>query len=512
MNLITIWIFLIARYSWAFENLALNKPAWQQTNWPDKPVAWGAAKAVDGLYTDRSAGDQCSIADDRQVTAEWGVDLQSVVSISHIVIYYRTDNLPSPSPYTTRFAGFFLYVSNTTFRDDGYLCFHEIQTVDGTPTENQTISCPVHGRYVIFYNERRQGVTYPKFYSQYVFNELCEVEVYGCPVQRYYGENCDVPCPENCQEQRCNITTGECLGCVPGYQGPKCTQACNVETYGLECSFLCGNCSDPESCDNTNGTCLSGCKEGVQGNKCQTQCQVGRYGENCLQNCSGNCYVSSHCNRFNGACVGGCSHGWKNIDCNEECNDGKYGYNCNQSCGHCLEGSHCDKVNGTCLKGCSSGFMGILCDKECPAGYFGVHCLGNCMTYCRGNKTCDSITGVCYNGCIEGLYGALCNEEDSAINLPKCISENTSIIISAIVSLVIVLTGSVINFILWKRNESISAVRRQRKSKGDQKAIDDTEKAKSGQQDSSPYTELGALDKPSTYEDLHQYAEAVDRL
>lgn len=76
-------------------------------------------------------------------------------------------------------AGFFLYVSNTTLKENGYLCFHEIQTVAGTPAEDQTITCSVHGRYIIYYNERRQDVVYPSYYSQYAYNELCEVEVYG---------------------------------------------------------------------------------------------------------------------------------------------------------------------------------------------------------------------------------------------------------------------------------------------------------------------------------------------
>lgn len=46
---------------------------------------------------------------------------------------------------------------------------------------------------------------------------------------------------------------------------------CDVQTYGLECSLSCGNCSDRETCHHVNGTCPRGCNEGVEGEKCQTR-------------------------------------------------------------------------------------------------------------------------------------------------------------------------------------------------------------------------------------------------
>lgn len=35
----------------------------------------------------------------------------------------------------------------------------------------------------------------------------------------YYGENCSLPCPKNCQGRLCDIVEGKCLGYVVGYTG-----------------------------------------------------------------------------------------------------------------------------------------------------------------------------------------------------------------------------------------------------------------------------------------------------
>lgn len=83
-------------FSMLIENMALGRPTWQQHPFCRGDCGVGSENAVDGLYSDRLPfSNQCTLSYNSQYTAEWRVDLGSVVSISHINIFYRTDNLPS---------------------------------------------------------------------------------------------------------------------------------------------------------------------------------------------------------------------------------------------------------------------------------------------------------------------------------------------------------------------------------------------------------------------------------
>lgn len=80
-----------------------------------------------------------------------------------------------------RFAGFSLYVSNNDVSSTGDIKGSTLCYKDGPqlPHLNITSVCTGKGRYVIYYNERRNE-GYPEGYQvANVFTELCEVIVEG---------------------------------------------------------------------------------------------------------------------------------------------------------------------------------------------------------------------------------------------------------------------------------------------------------------------------------------------
>nr|XP_022306227.1 multiple epidermal growth factor-like domains protein 10 [Crassostrea virginica]XP_022306228.1 multiple epidermal growth factor-like domains protein 10 [Crassostrea virginica] len=134
-----------------------------------------------------------------------------------------------------------------------------------------------------------------------------------CPIPGFYGENCSIPCPQNCH---CHITEGTCLGCLPGYVGTNCNKKCGKNMYGEECKQSCGSCSNGEPCHHVNGSCQFGCDAGVYGEKCDIECPTGRYGRSCYEKCGEQC---QGCNRFSGVCELGCLPGWAGQRCEEPC-------------------------------------------------------------------------------------------------------------------------------------------------------------------------------------------------
>lgn len=81
-----------------------------------------------------------------------------------------------------RLAGFSLYVSNSDVNSLDAIKKTTLCYKDGPelPHLNLTKKCKEYGRYVIFYNERLNGIAYPEEYEVYsVFTELCEVNIKG---------------------------------------------------------------------------------------------------------------------------------------------------------------------------------------------------------------------------------------------------------------------------------------------------------------------------------------------
>ena len=76
------------------------------------------------------------------------------------------------------FLGFSVYISNTTDKEDGVLCFRDTNYTRAAIYNPINISCPYHGKYVIYYNNRTHP-PYPEGYDPHTVIALCEVEVYG---------------------------------------------------------------------------------------------------------------------------------------------------------------------------------------------------------------------------------------------------------------------------------------------------------------------------------------------
>nr|XP_022310709.1 multiple epidermal growth factor-like domains protein 6 [Crassostrea virginica] len=396
-----IWAALRFLSVQAYENLTSHQLAWQSSYLFSHN---GAERAVDGLYTKLHVyGGQCAGSDWSQTTAEWRVDLGGVKNIHHVFIQHVNDVYPE------YFLGFSVYISIATNKEDGALCFRDTNYTIATITNPVNITCPYHGRYVIYYNNRTHP-PYPEGYKPYTAIGLCEVKVYGCRSLRNYGENCSLECPQNCQDGYCDME-GTCLACKPGFIGPRCIE-CAAGLYGNNCSRNCSlTCGNPGVCHKDTRHCNGSCLAGWEGAMCENECSIGFHGVNCLQNCSMTCGIPGNCDRITGYCNGGCQRGWTGVICEKECAAGLFGNNCSKNCSlTCGEPGVCDKVTGHCNGSCLTSWEGDMCENECSKGFYGVNCVENCSMTCGVPGNCDRITGYCYGGCHRGWTGIRCEE------------------------------------------------------------------------------------------------------
>lgn len=83
------------------------------------------------------------------------------------------------STFASRFLGFSIYISNTTEKEDGILCYRDTHHTASTIPANVTALCFMVGRYVIYYNTRDGQAVRKLDYSALTQINLCEVVVNG---------------------------------------------------------------------------------------------------------------------------------------------------------------------------------------------------------------------------------------------------------------------------------------------------------------------------------------------
>ncbi|XP_069125820.1 uncharacterized protein [Argopecten irradians] len=150
---VIVIILAVLRSSVSESNVANLTTAIQSSN-HDK-TRWLASAAVDGcVQTSITSGCCAHTKASSFKTAWWQVNLGGFITINSIKIYYRDNS-------QKRFAGYQLYVSNTTTTPpDGVLCYKDTSSTEADVQLIVTHQCPSVGQYVTVYNSRNTSPRY----------------------------------------------------------------------------------------------------------------------------------------------------------------------------------------------------------------------------------------------------------------------------------------------------------------------------------------------------------------
>ncbi|XP_060082753.1 multiple epidermal growth factor-like domains protein 10 [Ylistrum balloti] len=270
-------------------------------------MTFTSEKAVDGCIN-QNFGNKCCIhtqANPSLLEAWWQINLGGPVVMELVKIYNRNDVAKERS---SRFGGFQIYLSNTTDWRNGDNCHTDTtstwQSMDLAPSIQ---SCTGNTIYLTIYVDRRPNKRFD-WYSGYAILELCEVEIYGCPLRKFGNNSCDSNCDTTCFNNLCHPNTGRCTSCVKGNYGSFCDNTCPVNCKDGVCDQHTGECEDcvdgyhGRKCDQR---CSDHCKGNVcnQGNGTCRGCVLGYFGSTCDQTCPSNCNVNL-CVQANGVCIG----------------------------------------------------------------------------------------------------------------------------------------------------------------------------------------------------------------
>ncbi|XP_052793476.1 multiple epidermal growth factor-like domains protein 10 isoform X2 [Mya arenaria] len=248
-----------------------------------------AEKAFDGeiIFYESESRCTCSATAVRQIPRWWEMNFGSKHLIGSIKVIGRDGYKREQSQSLAA------YISNDTMGENSGTVVH-------LPDSN-TIGLKVQFNYA---PRVAQYINIKKDGANDVMT-ICEVEVFGanCP-SGYFGDMCLRRC--HCKNQ-CEVISGHCNNCEPGWKPPTCETACQSGFYD-DCKRVCGQCKQPP-CNKTDGYCTGGCAEGYTGDKCDQECPTGRYGDYCSRNCSQHC-IAEECRHANGMCSLGCKPGY----------------------------------------------------------------------------------------------------------------------------------------------------------------------------------------------------------